>query len=252
MVVLGSGSAGNATVVTDGATTVLIDCGFSAADTARRLRGAGVEPSSVSAVLVTHEHCDHIRGIDVFCRRDAPSAVVFATRGTAGCGDLGRARERLTPIRAGEPLTIGTLEVLPFHTNHDAAEPVGYRLSAGGRAIGIATDTGEITPQAEEALGGCAVLAIECNHDVQMLTHGPYPAFLKRRILSASGHLSNDAAADALERLSHQGLETVVAMHRSRTNNTHELAAEALEVRLSRIGLGSVAVRVAAQTEACE
>lgn len=253
MVVLGSGSAGNATVVTDGTTTVLIDCGFSAADTARRLRGTGVEPSSVAAILVTHEHTDHVRGIEVFCRRHAPDIVVYATMRTLGARYLREVEAPQMEIRAGEVVGVGTLEVLPFHTSHDAAEPVGYRVSASdGRSIGVATDTGEITPQAREALEGCAVLGIECNHDVRMLENGPYPSFLKRRILSAAGHLSNDAAADALEVLAHDELEAVVAMHRSRTNNTLALAADALEQRLARIGLGNVTVRVAAQSEACE
>lgn len=250
MVVLGSGSAGNATVITDGPTTVLIDCGFSAREISGRLRSANIDPASVSAILVTHEHGDHVRGIDVFCRRHAPETVVYASSGTRRAGLLDEKAAEVVSVVPGEPLSIGTLTVTGFRTSHDAAEPLGFRVEAAGVSLGIATDTGVLTQEATEALEGCAVLGIECNHDVSMLEHGPYPAYLKRRIRSAHGHLSNPDAADALERLASDALVHVFALHRSRTNNTPALAGFALQQRLAQLGL-SVPVVVARQDEVC-
>lgn len=251
MVVLGSGSSGNATVITDGSTTVLVDCGFSASEISRRLRSAHVDPASVSAVLVTHEHGDHVRGIDVFCRRHAPTAVVYASGGTRRAGELDRKAAEVVSLTAGEPIRIGTLTAVGFRTSHDAAEPMGFRVEAAGTAIGIATDTGVLTAEACEMLRGCAVLGIECNHDLDMLELGPYPTYLKRRIGSERGHLSNHDAADAVEKLASDDLVRVVAMHRSRTNNTAALAATALEQRLALMGL-SIEVAIAHQDRVCD
>lgn len=246
VVVLGSGSSGNATAVADGTTTLLIDCGFSARETARRMAAAGLDPATVSAVLVTHEHSDHVRGIEVFTRRHASACRVMSTRGTLAAEPLDAVADRAEALRPGEVRRIGTLDVVAFRTSHDAADPVGYRIEAGGAVVGIATDTGVLTDEAREALAGCDVLAIECNHDLDMLENGPYPYFLKRRIRSSRGHLSNPDAADAVEALASDRLRRVIAMHRSRTNNTHGLAGRALEARLARIGLG-VPVDVARQ-----
>lgn len=251
MVFLGSGSSGNATAVSDGVTTVLIDCGFSAREVANRLTQAHIAPSSVSAVLVTHEHSDHIRGIDVFCRRHATAATVCASAGTLSRLDTPALRERQVTLRAGDPVRIGTLEVLAFPLSHDAAEPLGFRITADGGSVGLVTDTGVITAEAHEALAGCIALGIESNHDIAMLENGPYPAFLKRRIRSRHGHLSNADAADALALLAHDRLRSVVALHRSRTNNTRSLAAGSMERRISEMGLQST-VTVAGQNDVCE
>ncbi len=245
-VFLGSGSAGNCTAIVSDETLVLVDCGFSAREVSRRLEAAGLDPARVSAVLVTHEHGDHVRGIEVFCRRHSPECAVVATSGTrraAGSASLGGSAQS---IRPGDALRIGDLEIVAFRTSHDAEEPVGYRISGGGQTIGIATDTGVLTPEAREALRDVDVLAIEGNHDVRMLEQGPYPYHLKRRILSAKGHLSNADAARALEVLAGDRLKRVVAMHRSRTNNTSAIAATVLRERLKRLGL-AVPVDVAEQ-----
>ncbi len=252
IIALGSGSAGNAIAVTDSVTTVLVDAGLSAREISRRLATAGIEAASVSALLITHEHSDHVRGVDVFLRRHAPSCSVFATRGTLGAASaLGEGLDRAQPIAPGEEFVVGSLRVLAFATSHDAAQPVGYRFSTGGDCAGIATDTGVLTPQSAEALAGCRLIGLECNHDIEMLERGPYPAYLKRRIRSHAGHLSNDAAADAVEALAHDGLSHVMALHRSRTNNTARLAVRALEARICRIGL-CVPVSVASQDEICD
>ena len=244
-VFLGSGSAGNAVAVTDGATLLLIDCGFSARETTRRLRMAGLEPSSVSAVLVTHEHSDHIRGVEVFARQTG--CAVYATAGTRGAAGFDALCGEVVTVVGGETVRVGTLSVLPFATSHDAAQPVGYRIeSPDGERFGLMTDTGVLTEQAAEALAEVDLLGIESNHDLDMLTNGPYPQFLKVRIRSDRGHLSNRAAADALERLASARLRRVFALHRSDTNNSPSLARRALAARAAAIGL-ALSVDVAPQ-----
>ncbi len=251
IVVLGSGSSGNAAAITDGTTTVLVDCGFSAREVTRRLLEAGIDADSVRAVLVTHEHTDHVRGVGVFMRRHARQCRVLTTAGTCAKAGFDADAMRVDIVRPGEPVRVGTLDVLPFRTSHDAAEPVGFRVDGAGSAIGIATDTGMLTEEAAEALHGVEILCLESNHDLAMLERGPYPAFLKRRIRSHAGHLSNHDAADALARLASNKLVAVFALHRSRTNNTAELAETALTDRARELGLG-VPIVVAPQHGVCD
>jgi phosphoribosyl 1,2-cyclic phosphodiesterase len=228
-------------LVRGGGTTVLVDCGLNGSALSRGLSVLGVRPDEIDACLVSHEHSDHVLGLATFVRRHR--LPVYATKGTAGAldyrhpGELAAIRPFLTLLRPGEPLWVGALEVLPFRVSHDAVEPVGFRLqTASGIRVGLATDTGEPTAEAEEALAGCHLLGIESNHCVERLRSGPYPAFLKRRILSARGHLSNTAAADLLGRIAGRGLATVFALHISKVNSTPSLARDALGVRLLEIG----------------
>jgi phosphoribosyl 1,2-cyclic phosphodiesterase len=233
---LGSGSSGNATAVSDGSTTVLIDCGFSAREVTRRLRAHGIDPTSVKAVLLTHEHMDHVSGVEVFARRH--ECQIWASAGTRRAARLDGRLAEVHTLKAGEPTRIGTLDILPFDISHDALEPLGYVVQAeGGHRFGLATDTGVFTEQAAEALLGCDVIGLECNHDVEMLAAGPYPWFLKQRIASSRGHLSNRDAALALERVAGDRLRRVHALHLSRTNNTRELAREGLDRCLCHLGL---------------
>ncbi len=243
---LGSGSGGNATALSFGRTLLLLDCGFSARETARRMAVCGLDASAVTAMLVTHEHADHLCGVPVFARRhDVP---VFLSDGTRRASRLADERGCETHcVRAGETFSLGEVCVTPFRTSHDCAEPLGYRFDApDGTSVGIATDTGVASDELAEALDGCRLLGIEANHDVDMLENGPYPLFLRRRIASDRGHLSNAAAAALLERLVHDGLRQLVGMHVSRQNNTAELAARTLRVRLAVLGL-DVPVAVADQ-----
>lgn len=245
IVFLGSGSRGNAVAVSDGTTTLLIDCGFSEAEMTRRLSRAGLSPATVSAVLVTHEHGDHVSGAAGFARRYG--CPVLATRGTQRAAGLPDTGADLGDLVAGREMGVGTLAVLPFVTSHDAAEPVGVRIEAAdGSRFGLATDTGVLTPAAAEALSGVDILGLETNHDLDMLERGPYPAFLKRRVRSAHGHLSNADASDAIARLASDRLRQVFALHRSETNNTAVLARQALTARLAALGL-SVPVEVVPQ-----
>ncbi|MFA5845023.1 MAG: MBL fold metallo-hydrolase [Coriobacteriia bacterium] len=244
---LGSGSGGNATLVTSGATAVLVDCGFSARETCRRLAEAGADPYRLSAVFLTHEHVDHVSGVRVLAKRTGTR--VFASDGTADAARLpgfGVDHERL---REGVPVRIGDLTVLPLAVSHDAAEPLGFVFeTVDGTRLGLVTDTGTFTASMFEALAGCHVLALETNHDLDMLARGPYPWPLKRRISSAVGHLSNDDAAAAVTALAHDGLRAVVGVHVSGTNNTHGLAAVALRRAMRETGLAAKTL-VAAQDD---
>ncbi len=249
VVVLGSGSSGNAIAVTDEVDTLLVDCGFSARETCRRLASAGIEPATVRAVLVTHEHTDHTRGLEVFVKRR--EVEVCATHGTRRAAGLDGLAPEVRTLATGQSHRVGGFEVVPFRTSHDAAEPCGYRIRArSGETIGLVTDTGVLTPETREALEDCDVIGIESNHDVRMLQVGPYPAFLKRRIASERGHLSNAAAAEALHNLTSSRLRQVIALHRSRTNNTRELVLASLRERLAQLGYQGELV-AAGQTEAC-
>lgn len=236
-VFLGSGSSGNCTAVTSGDDVILLDCGFSAREIATRLRAASIDPSHVAAIFVTHEHSDHIKGIDVFVRRHAPGCTVHSTSGTLRASGLDRTKIELRALVPGSTVHVGSLGVVAFRTSHDAAEPVGYRVEASGHVMGLATDTGVLTHEALEALSGADILGLEGNHDVHMLRSGPYPAHLKRRILSARGHLSNEDAARALRRLASDNLKQIITLHRSTTNNTSALVAEAFRAEVARLGL---------------
>jgi phosphoribosyl 1,2-cyclic phosphodiesterase len=224
---LGSGSEGNGLVVEDGGTRVLVDCGFGVSDTVARLGRLGVEPGSLDAILVTHEHSDHVGGVARFAARYR--IPVWLTFGT-----LAAVEERLTAaaeIRgfdSHDSFAVGDLQVLPFPVPHDAREPVQFVLGNGARRIGLLTDVGESTPHIEASLSGCDALVLECNHDARMLAEGSYPYALKQRIAGRLGHLANDVAADILSRVDCRRLVHVVAAHLSKENNRPELARAAL------------------------
>lgn len=249
VVVLGSGSSGNAVAVTDGLSTVLVDCGFSTRETVRRMELFGLDPAAVSAVVLTHEHSDHVRGVEVFARKYA--TPVYASAGTLRASGLVQLVADARTVSSGAEQTVGTLTVLPFTTSHDAAEPLGYCIrAANGERAGIVTDTGVLTEEAAEALAGCDILALESNHDVRMLESGRYPQFLKSRIRSARGHLANEQAAEALALLASNRLQHVIALHRSRENNHVDLVMDALVAALDKLGHGA-RVTAAEQATAC-
>lgn len=253
---LASGSKGNASIVENVATGegVLIDCGICKRDFLSRCDEAGFDLRRLKGVLITHEHTDHTKGLGVVYRAlakldvhptiHASDAVRDASR------DIGELLEQdLCDARvfaAGDELDLAGFAIHAFATSHDAAQSFGFRVECGGDAIGYVTDTGVVTPQAHEALGGCRLLAIEANHDRVMLAEGPYPYSLKRRIASEHGHLSNEQAAEELASLLHDGLESVVAMHVSENNNDYELPAVTLQDTIAREG-HVAAVHVARQ-----
>ena len=229
--VLASGSKGNAAVVEGPAGSVLIDDGIARRTLLARASELGVNMDDIRAVLLTHEHTDHVAGLPVFANHfDGP---LFATAGTIA------ARERLSQlpfevINHTDSLELCGMHVTVFPTSHDVADPVGFRFSTTDEngeltdALGYCTDTGILTDEAGQALSGCRVLALESNHDERMLAAGPYPGYLKQRIHGRHGHLSNTQAADALADLVTNGTEVIVGMHLSQENNRPSVAVRAL------------------------
>jgi phosphoribosyl 1,2-cyclic phosphodiesterase len=233
--VLASGSGGNALVAESGGTRVLIDCGLALRTLKARMLAAGVQLEELDAVLLTHEHSDHVRGLELLLRRSP--LPVLATAGTAAAVAIAGVAGELA---SGRTVRVGCISVLPVATSHDAREPVGFVLDDGATRIGVVTDTGVATRLLIERLAGCHGLFIECNHDPDMLRLGPYPWPLKQRIASRTGHLSNEQSREALAALAHDRLELVVGMHLSRENNLPGLVRR----ELARPLAGS-AVRVA-------
>ena len=224
---LGSGSQGNALLIESGGTRVLLDCGFAPGEVVSRLARLGLEPSSLDAILVTHEHGDHGGGVAKLAASfDIP---VYLTRGTlSALGAEGRSIPRRILIDPYTAFAIDGIEVRPFPVPHDAREPVQFVLSDGAVRLGVLTDTGQPTPHIAQSLSGVHALVLECNHDLDMLLGGPYPAHLKNRIAGRLGHLANAASAGLLRAMDCSRLQHLVAAHLSQTNNTPELARAAL------------------------
>ncbi len=220
--VLGSGSRGNSTYVSDGVTSILVDAGFSARETERRLESRGLSAADLNAIIITHEHGDHVRGVARLARRHR--LPVYLTSGSHRGADPIRDLPQLSHIRCGGPFRIRTLAIHPFSISHDAGDPCGFTIGGNGSRIGIATDLGHVTNLVTEHLRGCRLLVLEANHDPQMLKDGPYPWFLKQRIRGRTGHLSNEESSRLLAEIRGAGLTQVVLAHLSETNNTPEKA----------------------------
>jgi phosphoribosyl 1,2-cyclic phosphodiesterase len=247
--VLGSGSSGNATLVRAGDTVVLVDAGFSARDLGRRMESLGVAPAQIQAIVITHDHGDHTRGMGVFARQ-LGTPLYLTERTRDACARLLRGGEEVRLYRPGHPFTVGNVRVEPFITVHDAADPVGVALvdERTGLRIGVATDLGRPTAQIRHALSGCDLLVLEANHDEVLLASSAYPWSVKQRIASSHGHLSNlDAARFAVELL-HPRLAAVVLAHLSDACNRPELALQVVGGELRRAGWKGH-LRVAAQDE---
>lgn len=222
---LGSGSRGNATLVQARETVIMVDCGFSMAETERRLARLGIPPDSLAAILVTHEHSDHVSGVARFAARHG--ITVWSTAGTRIASEK-QGLYAAEAIHGEKPFAVGDIHVTPVTVPHDAREPVQFVFNDGARSFGLLTDTGAITPHIVRMFRDCAALLLECNHDVDMLEQGPYPAALKERVGGPLGHLSNVQAADFLRRLGSRRLQHLVAAHLSEKNNTPSLVREAL------------------------
>ncbi len=222
---LGSGSRGNALVVTVDTTCILVDCGFSVKETVHRLQRLGIEPEAVDAVLVTHEHRDHIGGVGPFARRFG--VPVWMTPGSFS-GQDADGFPRVELFNCHEPFAVGDLEVWPYPVPHDAREPAQFVFGDGSVRLGLLTDAGRPTQHIADQLQGCDALIVECNHDPEMLANGPYPPALKARVGGGLGHLSNGQAAQVVSDLSGGTLQHVVAAHLSEKNNRPELAQAAL------------------------
>ncbi len=223
--ILGSGSKGNCAVVEGPAGLIMIDDGFSRKQVIERMHELDLDEDDVRALIVTHEHSDHVSGIAVWSRRFGGELLASAGTPEArqALGDL-----PFTTFMPGDVIEIASVRVSTFPTMHDVVNPVGLRFDCDGDSIGICTDTGVITPGARRALAGVRVLGLESNHDIPMLRTGRYPRALQDRIASERGHLSNDQAASAARELVSERTECVVALHISQENNRPSLAVRAI------------------------
>lgn len=222
---LGSGSKGNSALVEADGTCLMVDCGFSAAEAEARLDRLDRNPGDVDAILVTHEHGDHIGGVARFARRHR--IPVWMTPGTwAAAPD--RDLPELHLFSCHEPFVLDGIEVRPMPVPHDAREPCQFCFSDGARSLAIITDTGHITPHIVSTLAALDALVVECNHDLEMLKRGPYPASLKRRVGGDLGHLNNEQAAGLVANLDTDSLQFLIGVHISEVNNTSDLARASL------------------------
>ena len=219
---LGSGSRGNATLISQGKTTLLVDCGFSARETEKRMQALKFDAGDLSAIVVTHEHADHINGVRVLARKY--NLPVYATAGTAGCLSTDLAG-LITEFSSHDVFNIDDIEVNPFPVPHDAREPSQFVFNDGQHRLGILTDLGMITPVIEQALSLCDGLLLEANHDIDMLDNGDYPDHLKYRVSGRLGHLNNVQSARLLEKINTSRLQHIVAMHLSEKNNSPNIVS---------------------------
>jgi phosphoribosyl 1,2-cyclic phosphodiesterase len=226
---IASGSSGNCIYVGSQNTNLLVDAGVSAKRIENGLNGIDIHPDTIQGILITHEHSDHIQGLGILARKY--HMPIFATYKTIGAirqikslGDI--PEELFRTICPDEAFMINDIEIEPFSTSHDAADPVCYTMQSEGQKVGIATDLGKYDDYIVSKLGFSELLLIEANHDVNMLMVGKYPYYLKQRILGDRGHLSNETSADLISKLIHPGLQHISLAHLSKENNYEELAYE--------------------------
>jgi phosphoribosyl 1,2-cyclic phosphodiesterase len=226
---LASGSKGNSIYISDGQTSILLDAGLSGVEIERRLKIAGHCPDCINAILVSHEHSDHIKGVGILSRRYKLPVYISVETQKASKHILGELSEPIS-FQCGNTFQINTLTVRPFSLSHDAADPAGFTFSNGDIKIGIATDLGIATSMVKSHLKDCTALILEANHDPDMLINGSYPWPLKQRVKGKTGHLSNNESGALVKELLHEKLTHVILAHLSETNNTPEKA-------LSEVGL---------------
>ena len=258
LTVLGSGSGGNCTVLSSSRTQVLIDAGFSCRETVRRMKCAGLNPEATDAILITHEHSDHIRGVERLSR--VLNAPVYMTEGSYHGWQRWSCDKRLTDFlprlecfTAGLPFTVGDISVYPFTIPHDARDPVGFALRTEGVKLTVVTDLGCLPANVIEATRGCDLLMIESNHDLELLRIGPYPWPVKQRVMSRVGHLSNEALADFFLTQYDGAATYLILAHLSEQNNHPEIARRAAEMALvARPQNGQGSLLLASQREGLE
>ncbi len=221
--VFASGSGGNCMLLSHKDTHILIDAGISMRRIETSLRGQGLTVKDIGGVLITHEHSDHISGLKMLIKHYGPEVFAPRTVGTRLCGMLPEAEEHLTVLPVGCDFPLGDISIRAFHTPHDTDESVGYRIEGGG-SFALATDMGCVTEEVLHGLLGAQTVLLESNHDVRMLCDGPYPVYLKRRILSDHGHLSNADCARLARYLADKGTRRIILGHLSRENNRPGIA----------------------------
>jgi phosphoribosyl 1,2-cyclic phosphodiesterase len=256
---LASGSRGNCALVSSASTKILVDAGISCRETFKRMKALSEDPHSLSAILITHEHSDHVYGLAVLAKK--LRIPVFMTGATHQAWSRAMRNqngekpqlEKFERFESGHSFQVGDIGVRPFTIPHDAADPVGFTFRAEGIKVGVATDLGYIPLSVRDHLRGCDVLVVESNHDVEMLRVGPYPWSVKQRVMSRVGHLSNLALADFFSNDYDNNATFVVLAHLSEQNNHPEIARREAEKALStRGGLFTNRVLLASQTEALE
>lgn len=234
---LASGSDGNCTYITDGKTNILIDVGISAKRVVCEISMLKIGVSAIDAIFITHEHGDHICGLEkLLARADIP---VFASPGTArGIAERYDAlRGRINTMLPGDPKKIGDIEITSFNTPHDTYESVGYKIISDGESAVVATDIGHAYAELEEAISGVDILLLECNYDKTKLRYSRYPQFLKCRISGGNGHLSNDECAELVLKSVRAGTKSVLLGHLSAENNTPDTAYTAVHSKLTNNGI---------------
>jgi phosphoribosyl 1,2-cyclic phosphodiesterase len=229
---LGSGSRGNGTVISLGGVRVLVDCGFTLKQTRLRLARLGLVPEDLCAVLVTHEHSDHVQGVAPLARQyRLPVYLSHGTRrGINGWDDLD-----VRPFSGDEAFDVEGVRVIPVPVPHDAREPTQFVLEGAGARLGVLTDLGHVTPHVENAYRHCDALLVEANHDREMLWGGDYPAHLKRRIASSRGHLSNDQTVALLQEIGSASMRHVIVGHISEQNNSAARISDAFAPLTARL-----------------
>lgn len=237
MVSIASGSSGNCIYIGTDSTHILVDAGISNKRIEKGLNDIGLKGSEMDGILITHEHSDHIKGLGVLARKyhlpiygTQETLNEISTSGSLGSFDL----SLLTPVVPDVDFVIGDLTVKPFSIDHDAANPVAYRVGSGGKSVAVATDMGHFDQYIIDHLQGLDGLLLESNHDVRMLETGPYPYYLKRRILGDSGHLSNENAGRLLSLILHDGMKKILLGHLSKENNYEELAYETVKLEIDQ------------------
>lgn len=245
--VLGSGSKGNSTLVATEKTRLLVDAGLSRRETYARLAAAGERIDGFDAILISHEHADHVNGLRLLAADlKGPIYVSAPTRQVISWDANFRAFDLFTP---GEKFTVGDIEVTPFSIPHDAADPVAFTLESQGIKIGVVTDLGYVHEVVKQRVKGCQCLVFESNHDLDMLKVGPYPWHIKQRVMSRTGHLSNLATASFLAEDFDGTAQVLVLAHLSETNNHPEIARLTAEQALAQRSRGErTALHLASQT----
>jgi phosphoribosyl 1,2-cyclic phosphodiesterase len=238
--VLASGSSGNATLVATANTRILLDAGLSMRELGKRLAAVGEQLCEIDAILITHEHSDHVAGLAVLARNRGIRAVIYMTRLTAPSIDWGETPPaRLETFQAGAAFSIGDVEVQSFGIPHDAVDPVGFAFTAEGVRIGVATDLGYVPESVKFHLRRTDLLLLEANHDPYMLKVGPYPWSVKQRVMSRVGHLSNDSMSDFLEHDLDASTAHLVLGHLSQQNNDPWLVDLVAKQALESRGIGA-------------
>lgn len=241
---IASGSSGNCIYVGSDATHLLVDVGISGKRTEEGLKELDLSMRDIDGIFITHEHADHIAGLGVLSRKYeipiyATAGTIEAIKKTTSVGEI--PEELFCPVCAEEKIIVKDLICNPMRISHDAAEPAAYRIQHGRKRVGIITDLGNYNDYTVECLRGMDALLLEANHDIHMLQAGPYPYYLKQRILGDRGHLSNERAGQLLYHLLHEKLQTVILGHLSKENNLPELAYEAVRVEVTMARMNELA-----------